>query len=191
MKEALRTFIGEHSYVKLIAEGHSLPEFSPEAIEAYWLGSALLEEISVEKIRALFENEFRVIPKSIRERKLAALPEQVFSHHSFHVLFVEFLTPAVQKVLENFDKCLVGWGKVLGEKGECLKVKGVQLLAENNRLCLGERAKLVGNPFELQAKKGSLVTVHWENAIEVIEPSTLKNLKKFTLANIELANSVR
>jgi len=191
VKSALRTFIGEHSYIRLIAGLNSLDEFSGEAIEAYWLGNGLTEKVPVEKIRGLFEREFSAMPKSIREKKLAALPERVFSHHSFHVLFVEFLTPAVPKIVENFDKCLVGWGSVQQVRGEKLKVKGMQLGVENGRLCIAERAKEVDNPFELDAKKGSLVTVHWENAIELIEGSAVKRLKKLTLANLELANAQR
>ncbi|MFH1235117.1 MAG: hypothetical protein V1493_05905, partial [Candidatus Diapherotrites archaeon] len=58
-------------------------------------------------------------------------------------------------------------------------------------LKLGEKIKLIENPFSLSLKKGSLVSVHWNNAIEEITEKQLKGMKKYTIKNVELANSVR
>ena len=191
IKSALRTFIGEHSYVQLIAEHHGIDEFCGEAIEAYWIGSPLLEGIPREKVADLFNSKFRSLPESIRRQKIAGLPLQPLIHHSFHVLFTEFLTPKLPAIISNLDKCIVGWGKVLKNSAKGIEAKGVELVSANRELALRENPKTISNPFSLEPKKGSLISVHWDNAIEEVSEGQLKQLKKFTGKNIELANSAR
>lgn len=191
VKNALRTFIGAHSYIKLIAEHHSLNKFSEEAIEAYWLGSDLLNGIPVKKVKRLINESFKTLPESIRLNKTNSLPNEVFPHHSFHVLFVEFLTPKLKALVKNLNKCIVGWGKVRKKRKEKIEVKGIELFSESNRLKLRECIKRIENPFFLNIEKGELISVHWNNAIEGIHPDQVKRLEGFTLKNLELANSVR
>lgn len=191
IKSALRTFLGEHSYVQLIAEENGLEEFNEQAIDAYWLGSDLLECVHPKKIEKLINEKFRTLPESIRRKKIESLPEKAFPHHSFHVLFVEFLTPKLKAIVPNLDKCIVGWGKVKKNSYERLEIKGIELFSESSELKLRERTKTIENPFSLNAKKGSLVSVHWDNAIEEIDEDQAKELKKYTLKNLELANSAR
>jgi len=191
IKKALRTFIGEHSYIELIAEHHGIDEFCGEAIEAYWTGSPLLEGIPLEKVGLLFNTKFLSLPESIRNKKISSLPEQPLIHHSFHVLFTEFLTPKLPAIVQNLDKCIVGWGKVISNAGEEIELKGVELAAANGELVLREKIKKAKNPFSLNPEPGSFITVHWDNAIEEIGEAWLKQLKKYTQKNLELANSSR
>ncbi|MCX6802854.1 MAG: DUF6390 family protein [Candidatus Diapherotrites archaeon] len=191
VKNALRTFTSEQAYIELIAEHHSLPVFDARPIEAYWLGSELLEGISKDEIKNLINEKFRTLPESVRAKKIAGLPAKAFIHHSFHVLYIEFITQKLPAIVPNLDKCLIGWGKVKGEKKGKFEIKGIELFKEAGELKLVEKIKMIENPFSLSLKKGSLVSVHWDNAVEEITEKQMKSLKKYTLKNMELANSVR
>ncbi|MEM0359994.1 MAG: DUF6390 family protein [Candidatus Diapherotrites archaeon] len=191
IKNALQTFTSEHAYIELIAKHHSLPVFDERPITAYWLGSELLEGISGKEIEILINEKFRSLPESVRLKKISGLPGEAFPQHSFHVLYIEFITTKLPAIVSNLDKCLVGWGKVTAEKNGRFEVKGIRLFKEAGELKLGEKTKTIENPFNLCLKKGSLVSVHWNNAIEEITEKQLKCLKKYTMKNLELVNSVR
>ncbi|MFH1234073.1 MAG: DUF6390 family protein, partial [Candidatus Diapherotrites archaeon] len=130
VKDALRTFISEQAYIDLIAEHHSLPVFDERPINAYWLGSELLEGISKDEIAGLITEKFRALPESVRAKKIAGLPAEAFIHHSFHVLYVEFITQKLPAIVPNLDKCIVGWGKVKAERKGKFEIKGIELFKD-------------------------------------------------------------
>ena len=189
VKEALCSFAGLHSYLSLIAEHNSLNEFDESVIEAYWLGNSLLENVPVKAVRELIEKTFVTLPLRIRQQKASFLKQHIYVQHSFHVLFVQFLTPKLAPLVPNLDKCIIKWANVLEVKGNKLKVKSIALIHENNELKLKEKLFSVKNRFIEEPKKGMLISTHWDNAVEEISEEQQKNLKKCLLANIELANA--
>ncbi len=120
------------------------------------------------------------LPTTIAERKAAELPDSMLPHHSAHVLHVNFINPKVKPVVHNLSDCLIQWAEVKGEAKNGIKVKGIELFAENNELKLREKEKTVQNQFNLQLQPGDLISVHWQNAVEKISADELKNLRKFT-----------
>jgi len=168
VKEALRSFVGLHSYLSLIAKHNSLSEFDESVIEAYWLGNSLLENVPVKAVRELIEKKFVTLPLYIRQQKACFLKQHAYVQHSFHVLFIQFLTPKVAPLVSNLS---------------------IALIHENNELKLKEKLFNVENRFIEEPKKGMLISVHWNNAVEEISEEQQKNLKKCLLANIELANA--
>lgn len=189
VKKALRSFIGLHSYLSLIAEHNSLSEFDERAVEAYWLGSPLLENVPVDAIRELIEKKFFTMPQRARQQKAGFLKQRAYIQHSFHVLFVQFLTPKLAPLVPNLDKCIIKWGTILEVNKNKLKVKSIALIHENNELKLKENLLSVENRFIEEPKKGMLVSIHWNNAVEEISEEQQKNLKRYLLTNIELANA--
>ncbi|MCD6246934.1 MAG: hypothetical protein J7J87_00675 [Candidatus Diapherotrites archaeon] len=189
VEEALHSFVGLHSYLLLIAEHNSLSEFDESVIEAYWLGNSLLKNVPVKAVRELIEKKFVTLPLRIRQQKACFLKQHAYVQHSFHVLFIQFLTPKVAPLVSNLDKCIIKWADVLEVKEDKLKVKSIALIHENNELKLKEKLFNVENRFIEEPKEGMLISVHWDNAVEEIGKEQQKNLKKCLLANIELANA--
>jgi len=54
---------------------------------------------------------------------------------------------------------------------------------------LKEKEKTVQNQFNLELRPQDLVTVHWGNVIENISVDELKNLKNYTIKNMEAVNN--
>ena len=188
--QALQTFKGLYSYLKLIAEANSLNEFDARVVEAYWLGNSLLENVQLSDVKKLIMEDFKMLPPSIRKEKAAFLRDKAFVHHSFHVLFIQFLTKKLAPILKNLDSCIIKWGKLLERKKDKLKVKSIALMYEASQLKLIEKRMLINNnQFIEEPKKGMLLSIHWNHAIEEIDASQLKALKKYTLANLKLVNA--
>ncbi len=180
-KEALRKFYALYPYLELIATANDLQPFDAEVIEAYWIGNGLLQNVQYSELQKTILSFQRFgLPRSIAEKKAAELPDELLPHHSTHVLYVNFINPKVQPVVENLGNCLIQWAEVKGETKKAIKVKGIELFSENGELKLREKEKIVQNPFNLQLKEKDLVTVHWGSVVEKISFDELKRLKKFT-----------
>ncbi len=189
VKKALRSFTALYSYLSLISEYASKDVFDESVVEAYWLGNSLLEKIPVQAVKELISEKFVVLPSKIRKEKASFLARKVYIHHSFHVLFIQFLTPKLKPLLTNMDKCIVKWGKILEIKNDKLRVKSVSLLYEGAELKLKENYFFIKKGFIEEPYKGMLISIHWENAIEEISRAQAKEVEKYLLANISLANS--
>ena len=77
--------------------------------------------------------------------------------------------------------------KEVSEKG--LKIKGTELLAEGGEIKLREKEKTVQNPLSLQPKAGDMISVHWNNAMEILSEERLNSLKKYTLHTLSAAKN--
>jgi len=195
IKELLSTFEGFHAYLKLIGKSNNMQPFDFRVIEAYWLGNRLLENVGTEKVRQMILTDLSrpgLLPKSIAEKKADSLTGEVFPHHSFHVLYMNFMTKKVEPILKNLDNCLVGWGKVkeLHPEKEKIVIEGVKLTHFNNEFQLDGQTKSIGPGLLKELKKGAFISVHWNNAVSVLSEEQLSNLRKYTKKNVEYVNSL-
>lgn len=194
IKGLLDSFYGEKSYVELIAALAGKNRFDSEVLEAYWIGNELLEKVPHNEIQnTILSLQKFGLPKKIALEKASALPFSMLPHHSLHVLHVNFITPKLKPLLQNLSNCLIQWAEVkkLNEEKGKIEVKGIELKNLNNKFVLEAKIKSIENPFSLLPEKKSFVSVHWNNAIQVLSETQLKNLKKFTLQNLEAVNSIR
>jgi len=180
-------------YLKLISKANNLSPLDEKTIEAYWLGSDLLEKVSLEETKKMILEEFAkpgLLPKNIAEKKAELIPENSVSHHSFHVLYINFVTKKVEPVLKNLDNCLISWGKIKEVQENFLLVNSTELLFEFNEFKLKEKTKKIDSGLVFSPEKNSFVSVHWNFAVEQIDKTELHNLKKFTEKNINAVNSL-
>ena len=185
VKEILQQFNALFPYLQLIASSNSMQPFDEQVVEAYWVGNSLLERVSkreMQKTVLLLQNFG--LPLSIAEEKASSLPEEMLPHHSFHVLYINFINPEVKPIIENLSNCLVQWGKIKEVQEQHLLVKAEQLLFESNQLKLREKIKKVEKGFVQEAKKNDFVSVHWNKAVELIDKDQLEQLKHYTLQNL-------
>jgi len=186
-KTLLSQFSALYPYLELIAKANKRKPFDLEVVEAYWLGNSLLEKVSYKQIQeTILSLQKHGLPKSIAEKKTSQLPEEMLPHHSFHVLFVNFISQNVKPIVQNLSACLVQWAEVEENTNNGVRVKGVELFSESNELKLREKEKIVENPSNLQLFPKDLITVHWQNAIEKISSQGQKNLKNLTERTLAL-----
>ncbi len=181
VKPLLHKFNALFPYLDLIARCNSLTPFHEQVVEAYWIGNSLLESVpkrELQKTVLSFQN--LGLPRSIAERKAAELPNDLLPHHSFHVLYVNFISQKVEPIIQNLGNCMVHWATVKKETGKGLVANGVSLLSESGEFKLREKEKTLKNPFKLELNQGDLISIHWGNAVEKLSEQQAKQLKKYT-----------
>jgi hypothetical protein len=206
---ALRAFQGAYPYFRFIAKSQGIDDpFDYRVTEAYWIGNDLLQNVSpsafYEHLRERLSSKF---PKEHVKKFFEAGTYAPFPHHALHV-FNAFST--MGRVPDSFanaagrddevgrmmDKCRVSWGRVLAIEGENLIVEYEPVLRHEGKLSLGSpvRSKVVhevqGRGFVHDVKPGDWISFHWNFACTILSETQVANLRKFTLADMALANKV-
>ncbi|MFH1256333.1 MAG: DUF6390 family protein [Candidatus Diapherotrites archaeon] len=192
IKDALLRFNGLRAYLSFIAKENRLEQFDSKALEAYWLGNKLLENISTAKIKGFISDDLvsAGLSEKKAEEKAKLLPNDLLPSHSFHVLFINFLNPKVPAIAKNLSDCLIQWGEVLEVKPKNrLSVKGIELLSEGAELKLKEKIKTVELLYPFPVSEKDFVSVHWGKAVQVLSKEQAKNLKRFTLQNLSVLSA--
>lgn len=209
LMNALRGFQAAYPYLRFIAHSQGLEDpFDYRAVEAYWIGNDLLQRIApnefYDHLRERFQEKF---PKEHIKQLLQTQPYAAFPHHALHVFnafsmmgtapdALAHASGADDKVAQLMDKCRISWGKVLGyEKGSFL-VEYEPVLRTDGRLTLGQPVKtkvlaeVQGRSFVTDVKPGDWISSHWGFACTSLAPAQVVNLRKYTLSDMVLANTV-
>jgi hypothetical protein len=191
-KKTIRKIISEfkaaYPYYKLIARSNGISDpLNLKVVEAYWVGNAFLERVKVSDYAEMMEKEFLPMGKMPKE-KIEKLPKKAIPYHSFHVLFIGSVTGRFKNTTKGLDLCRVSWGKVE-------KIEKNKLTVSRRPLNFGEKISLGKPEFKIinwdklilpQIKKKDLVSIHWETAVEKLDKTKLKNIKKYTKRTLDL-----
>lgn len=201
LRELARGFEGAWPYLELIARANNIPDaLDRRVVEAYWLGSPLVDRVTPSLLNVDLEARFRPRLPSASWRWLAEKPAAgAVPVHAFHVLDVFpriglLRSGSMDNVLEVMDACRIRWGRVLGRDGEYLLVDVVPLELVNGRLRLGnprtERVQswLGESSFVADAAPGDLVSVHWSWACDRLSADQLQRLMWWTRRQVAVAN---
>ncbi len=195
VKKRLESFYGLYAYLKLIARCNHLKPFDYKVIEAYWLGNELLRKVPRKEIAKMILRDLSapgLLPRARAKLAASRIPENSVPHHSFHGLYVKFVTKKLKPTLENTDSCLVKWGRVTRVRGARVEVDGVKLAKNARGLFYLKRAKLtLSKGIGFNAGKSDLVSIHWNTAIERLSKRQARNLEHYTLENIKAVNKAR
>ena len=102
-------------------------------VEAYWIGSPLLDGVSADDLAASLRVRFRPRLRADGWRWLAGKPgDGAVPVHAFHVLDVFprvglLRSGATDRALEVMDACRIRWGRVLERDGDALVVNAVPI----------------------------------------------------------------
>jgi hypothetical protein len=129
-----------------------------------------------------------------RKLELSARP-----HHNFHVFDVYVRAGLMRNeradiAVETMDSCRISWGRVTAIDGADLLVERSPLVLAAGRLKLSEprafRAtrQLDGRGFVDDVKVGDMVSIHWNWACDVLDPTALSRLGRATQRSLALAN---
>lgn len=214
----LREFQAAYPYLKLIAETTGYKDaFHPAVVEAYWIGSDLLDHVEVRDFHRSIEERFgKQVSKKNLEYLLGKAPAGARPHHSFNVFDVQRFTQEQSISLHFMEKCRIGWGQVKaiepghfvvehqplvwgqnpplpeGEAGEWPEARGLVLGRSGLSLGQPQLSRILrhmdGKGFADRAQVSDWISFHWDWACDVITDAQRANLERWTLHHIQLAN---
>jgi hypothetical protein len=196
LQPLLRQFTGALPYLKLIAHANGIADpFDPRVVEAYWIGNELLEGVEVRQLYdALLERFGKQLQGRTRDLVLGKAPAGARPHHSFHVLDVHRRVGELEPTLRTLDDCRVSWGRVTSVEAAELVVERPPLVLRGGKLVLDpprqERVlrQLDGHGFADSARVGEWVSLHWGWVCEVLDERQRRNLERYTLHHLSIAN---
>ncbi len=192
----LRKFEAAYPYLKLIASSNYISDpFDSRVVEAYWLGNELLDRVDLVQFYNSLRDRFakRLDPKTLGYL-LSKPPLGARPFHNFHVFDVHSRTGTLDHSLDTMENCRIGWGRVKEIEATQFAVEYQPLVLECGKLKLGDlRDKKVlrqidGTGFVTNCQVGDWVSFHWDWACEVLSPTQVQNLEKYTSYHLKLAN---
>ncbi|MGI8534891.1 MAG: DUF6390 family protein [Mycobacteriales bacterium] len=180
-----RLFEGAWSYLELLAETLGCDDpLAIEVVEAYWVGSALLDEVEPGALVARLEDRFRGQPGGTW-REAA---QRARAHHSFQVFEVypwagllqagRPAAPAVQVL----DRCRIRVGEVAAVDGESVSVTSRLLVWDGTALRRSEpvteraRWSVDGRSLIAPPTVGDVLALHWDWVCDVLTPDQARRI---------------
>jgi hypothetical protein len=201
LRELAGQFEGAYPYLCLIARSNGIADpLDAAVVQAYWLGSPLLDRVRVRDFGRSLEGRFRPRLRGDGWRWLGGKPEAgAVPNHAFHVLDMFprlglMRTGETDRALEVMDSCRVRWGRVLERDGDSLVVSAVPLEMVDGRLRLAAprveriRGWVDGTGFVEDASVGDVISIHWDWACERLDAGRLAALQDATAHELRLAN---
>lgn len=181
IRKILEDFKGAYPYYKLISQSNGISDpLDYRVVEAYWLGNSLLKKVKVSDFKKMMKEEFLPLGK-MSASKIRHLPVKAIPSHNLHVLFIGSVTGRFKETQAGLDLCRVSWGKVKKiEKNEITIAR--QSLKFGEKITLDEPVEKIvrWNKHILpEVKPGDWISMHWNTAIEKLNPLRLKNMIKY------------
>jgi hypothetical protein len=202
LRRLAEQFEGAYPYLELIARANGLPDpLDARVVEAYWLGSDLLERVRPGDLAGSLDVRFRKRIRGDGWRWLADKPRSgALPVHAFHVLDVFprlglLRSGALDDVVKVMDSCRVRWGRVLERDGDWLVTSVVPLAVVEGKLALTAphvetvRGWQDGRGFlGANVAANDIVSIHWDWACDVLDARRLSLLRGWTQHELRIAN---
>jgi len=205
LETELKKFKAHYAYLKLTARENDLEPFDLDVVRAFWIGNELLENVSYEALQKFIKEElFLSQPQEKKRAEMLAyeLPKGIVPHHSFNSLYINFVSEAVGRTIENYDACCINIGRVKGQEEKTGKVRVTRTSIVESKDTkteqkirqkfevknIEDQVSLEKDGFEFIEKRfqqGDLVSIHWGMIIEKISEEDAKNITKYTEKNVE------
>lgn len=201
--EAARGFEGAWPYLELIAHCSGVADpLARDVVEAYWVGSRLLDQVTLRALGDSFEERFRGRVGRAWDDLLAGVLAGARPHHNFHVFGVYpwlglIRAGVVDQPLTVLDRCRIRWGRLLrvdrdeahvmsrplGWDGAALGLRGPRV--ERVRIAAAGR-RLAADP-----EVGDWVALHWDWVCDRLTERQVRQLRHETLVALGVANGTR
>ena len=188
LRHLAQGFAGAWPYLELIAAANGLADpLDARVVEAYWIGNALLDRVSLSMMGGSLEDRFRVRVGRSWSQLAEAIPGAQ-PHHSFHVLGVYpwlgmLRGGRVDEPLRVLDRCRIRWGRVIDVVGDRALVRSRPLQWDGRALREGPIAvEQVVTSVDGLALAGPLLpgdwcSLHWDWVCERLSPQRLAALR--------------
>lgn len=194
-----RGFESALPYLELIAAASDSDDpLDPQVVEAYWIGSPLLDAVDTATIERYLDERAALVGLDDQPSRPAASP-LLRPHHNFHVLAATpWAAPslATQAPLEALDKCRVRWGRVLGIEGAVASVRSRPLVRTDGVLALGEarieqaRLRPIAESETPRVRRGDWCALHWDWVCDRISTRQLVQLRRYTRMQLDAINGL-
>jgi hypothetical protein len=200
LRQSLRSFEGAWPYLELIAAANGLDDpLDARVVEAYWLGSPLLDRVGFALLGGSLDERFRRRAGPSWPRLAEAIPNGALPHHSFHVLgvypFVGLLrNGVVTEPLHVLDRCRIRWGRVVAVTGDHAVVQSRPLEWDGHHLVLGavrDEVAVTGEGtmhLTRALAPGDWCSLHWDWVCDRLEPAQVRALKHYTETQLAAVN---
>jgi hypothetical protein len=195
LRRVARAFTGAWPYLELIAGATGRDPLDAEVVEAYWLGSELLERIDLLDMGNSIADRFRRRAGSDWAVISGALNAGARPTHSFHVFCVYpwvglLRSGAVEPSLRVLDGCRIRWGTVVATAGDTLVVRSRPLSWDGRRLSLApDEVEAVHPPVGgVELAVGDRVAMHWGHACSLLTDEQVRLLDRYQERHLRIAN---
>jgi hypothetical protein len=194
-RQTITAFDGAWPYLELIGASLNRDPLAPEVVEAYWLGTPLLERIDLFTLGNSMEDRFRARAGWDWEMVSDALNSGGRPSHSFHVFCIYpwaglLRSGVVTQSLQVLDRCRVRWGTVVGRAGERLLVESQPLTWDGRSLALApDQVESALPPVDDDPiVPGDLVALHWDYVCQRLTPGQHRNLVRDHSRHLSMVN---
>jgi len=194
-RRVITAFDGAWPYLELIGTSLNRDPLESEVVEAYWLGSPLLEKIDLLTLGNSMEDRFRARAGWDWERVCDALNSGGRPSHSFHVFCIYpwaglLRSGVVTQSLQVLDRCRIRWGVVVGRAGDRLLVNSQPLAWDGQTLALApEQVESALPPVDDgPVVAGDVVSLHWDYVCQRLTQGQYRNLMRDHSRHLSMVN---
>jgi hypothetical protein len=201
LRAMAQQFAGAWPYLELIAGATGLSDpLDRRVVEAYWIGSARLDQVGTRAVGNSMEDRFRYMTGA----RFGSITEGVLAggvpHHSFAVFCIYPYTGLLTDrrkaphALTVLDRCRIRWGRVLTVQGDQVVVASRPLTWDGRSLALGpEEPETVVQSVEGVGMVGSVqpgdrVSLHWEWVCDRLTERQVARLHGYTERHLSIVN---
>lgn len=199
VKALAREFDGAWPYLEFIARHTGRDPLDSEVVEAYWLGTDLLDKIDLGEHGPELLDRLRHRAGPVARIPEAVAPDAQCDHnfHCFQIYPWMGLLAAGRggdHPLRILDRCRIRWGEVRECTGEEVEVRYQPLAWDGTRLALASYRNEVavrardGVAFVEDLQPGEWVALHWEWVCDRVDPRRLDDLRRSTIRQLSIVN---
>ncbi len=193
-------FAGAWPYLEFIAGATGIDSpLDRRVVEAYWLGTDLLDRIDMARFGNALTDRFRKRAGKGWGYLAEAIPAGAVPNHAFHVFgiypWVGLLqTGRADTPLEQLEKCRIRWGQVVSTDGDQVTVLSRPVTYDGTDIGLGERRletvrrSVDGLGFLDAFRQGDWVSMHWGWVCDRLSRRQLRLLQRYTMRQFEITN---
>ena len=193
-----REFDGAWPYLETIAAACGIDDpLDARVVEAYWVGSDLLERVDPEVFLTTLAAKFAGQVGGVWDRVSASAGP--LAHHSFHVFAVYpwfgLLGGGSDVPLSVLESCRIRWGTVVAIDGDHAVVRSQPLSWDGSVLSLGaEREESVrwsdgGRSLQARLETGDQVSLHWDWVCERLSEDQVNELARCSARQLDVVNA--
>ena len=200
--ELAHGFAGAWPYLELIAGATGIRSpLDRRVVEAYWLGTELLDGIDMVAFGNSLADRFRRRAGRGWTALAETVPVGARPNHAFHVFGVYpwvglLRSGRAETPLEHLDRCRIRWGQVVSSEGDEVTVLSRPLTYDGRDLGLGDqrletaRRARDGVGFLDPFRPGEWVSLHWGWVCDRLSRRQLAQLRRSTLRQLQVTNGV-
>jgi hypothetical protein len=199
LEQLARAFDGAWPYLEFIARHTGLDPLDRGVVEAYWLGTDLLDKIDLGEHGDELLDGLRQRAGPVARIPDAVAPDNQCDHnfHCFQIYPWMGLLGAgrggdhPRRIL---DRCRIRWGQVKACGEEEVEVRYQPLVWDGTAVALGDARDEVavrarrGVAFVGDLRPGEWVALHWEWVCDRLDSRRLDDLRRSTIGQLSIVN---